>query len=405
MALPLLLVSVLIAACGSGSGADGDDTTGTTGTDTTGTEPTTEPTSSAPTSAAPTSTAPASSAAPTSVAQAATTVASLTTAPDAVAEWVAHPTEAPCQCADGSEYVFHTLDRDPNRVLLYYQGGGACFTEETCSFTNGTYKVTTGVDDHPNETSGGIFDFDNPANPFADWSVVFMPYCTGDVFLGDATTTYGDDLVIEHRGAANAGHGLDYIAENYPDAERLFVTGSSAGGVPAPLIGGLASDVLPAADIAVLADASGGYPSNPVTNSVIGALWGTASNLPDWPELEGLDPNLVGIPDLFTHSGQHDPSIRMARYDNAFDRVQQSFSQLAGLDGGLLAVLDANEAMIEAGGVDLDVYVAPGADHTILGSDDLYDLEVVGVAFIDWLTALVGGDSPGDVHCTECEQS
>jgi acetyl esterase/lipase len=392
-ALPLLLVSVLIAACGNGGGADDS-------ADTRVTEPTTEPTT-----AASTSTAPASSAAPTSTARAATTAASVTTAPDAVAEWVAHPTEAPCLCADGSEYVFHTLERNPDKVMLYYQGGGACFSEEMCSFTNGTYKVTTGEDDHPNETSGGIFDFGNPANPFADWSIVFMPYCTGDVFLGDATTTYGEDLVIEHRGAANARHGLDYVAENYPDAERLFVTGSSAGGVPAPLIAGLASDVLPVADIAVLADASGGYPSNPVTNSVIGALWGTASNLPDWPELEGLDPNRFGIPDLFTYSGRHDPSIRMARYDNAFDRVQKSFSQLAGLDGGLLAVLDANEAMIEAGGVNLDVYVAPGADHTILGSDDLYDLEVEGVAFIDWLTTFVGGGSLGDVHCVECEQA
>jgi hypothetical protein len=94
------------------------------------------------------------------------------------AEWVTHSTEAPCQCADGSEYVFHTLDRDPDNVLLYYQGGGACFTEEMCSFENGTYKVTTGIDDHPTDESGGIWDDDNPDNPFADWSIVFMPYCT-----------------------------------------------------------------------------------------------------------------------------------------------------------------------------------------------------------------------------------
>lgn len=386
--MPLLLVTVLIAACGSG-----DDSAETAATEPAGTEASDAPATETSTTDAPASTPP--SAAPT------------TTEPEPVdeAEWVTHSTEEPCQCADGSEYVFHTLDRDPDKVMLYYQGGGACFTEEMCSFTNGTYKVTTGENDHPVRGGGGIFDFDNPDNPLADWSIVFMPYCTGDVFLGDATTTYGEDLVIEHRGAANARHGLDHVAEKYSDAERLFVTGSSAGGVPAPLIGGLASDVLAATEIAVLADASGGYPSNPVTNSVIGTLWGTASNVPDWPELAGLDPSLFGIPDLFTHSGQHDPSIRMARYDNAFDQVQMSFSQLAGLDGGLLAVLDANEAMIEAGGVNLDVYVAPGADHTILGSDDLYDLEVGGVAFIDWLTTFVGGSSPGDVRCVECEQA
>jgi hypothetical protein len=330
-------------------------------------------------------------------------VADPTTSAAPPPEWVAHPAGPECECADGSEYWIHTLTQDPTKVMLYFQGGGACFTEAMCDFEDGTYKVTTSADDNPEENGyAGIFDRTDPANPLADWSIVFVPYCSGDVFLGDATTTYGD-LTVEHNGFANGRHGLDFLVDNFPDAREVLVTGSSAGGVPSPLFGGLVADELPEATVSVLADGSGGYSSNPATNTTIGNLWGVTNNIPDWPELAGLDPAEFGIPDLFTFAGQHDPEIRMARYDNAFDEVQVSFAAMAGADASLLDVLDGNEAMVEAGGVDLDVYVAPGDNHTILARPDVYTVEVEGVAFVDWLTDFVTGTPPGDVHCVDCE--
>ena len=180
------------------------------------------------------------------------------------------------------------------------------------------------------------------------------------------------------------------------------MTGSSAGGIPSPLFGGFVSDALPDADIAVLADGSGGYPSNPPVNQLIGSLWGTTNNIPDWPVFADIGPGELGIPDLFSFAGRHDPDIRMARYDNAYDEVQREFAALAGLGGDLLDVLRFNEAAIEEDGVNLDVFITPGDDHTILGDDALYELEVDGVRFVDWLTTLVEGGTPGDVECTEC---
>ncbi len=317
------------------------------------------------------------------------------------AEWEVHGTGPDCLCADGSDFVFFSREASPDKVLLYYQGGGACFTEDMCSFEDGTYKPTTGAEDTPSDGTG-IFDFERPDNPFADHSVIFVPYCTGDVHIGDATTSYGD-LTVEHNGFVNASHGLDFLVETYPDAAEVFVTGSSAGGVPAPLFGALAADALPDASVAVLADASGGYPSNPPTNAAIGGLWGTAANIPDWPELDGLAAEDWGIPDLFLYAGTHAPEVRMARYDNAFDEVQREFSAMAGVgEAGLPAVLEQNEALVEDGGVDLSVYIAPGDDHTILGDDQLYDLEVEGVGFLDWLAGFAAGADPGDVRCVEC---
>jgi hypothetical protein len=184
----------------------------------------------------------------------------------------------------------------------------------------------------------------------------------------------------------------------------VFVTGSSAGGIPAPLFGGLVSDRLRDAEVAVLADASGGYQSVPAINSAIGSLWGTGEHIPEWPETAGLTPEDYGVPDLFVFAGRHDPDIRFARYDNAWDEVQRSFGDATGMgDVRLPEVLDRNEELVESAGVDLATYVAPGDDHTILLEPDLYELDVEGVSLLDWLTRFVAGEKPDDVECVDCE--
>jgi hypothetical protein len=318
--------------------------------------------------------------------------------------WEEHLPGGDCQCADGSEFRYFSRDADPDKVLLYFQGGGACFSAESCSFTDGSYFVQADADlADTGEQGPGIFDFTNDDNPFRDHSVVFVPYCTGDVHLGNAVQTYGDDLTVNHVGFLNASKGLDHVVENYPDVAEVVVAGSSAGGIPSPLFGGLVSDELPAADVTVLADASGGYPDNPAVNVAIGSLWGAYDNVPDWPVNEDLSRQEWSIPGFFVQTGLHAPEVRMARYDNAYDETQQQFSQLSGIGSGdVLTVLDSTEADIEAAGVPLRTYVAPGTDHTILTSDALYELEVEGVPFLDWLTRYLAGEDVEDVRCVDC---
>jgi hypothetical protein len=169
------------------------------------------------------------------------------------------------------------------------------------------------------------------------------------------------------------------------------------------MFGGLASDDLPDTEIAVLADGSGAYPDNPPVNEAIGSLWGTFENVPDWPETEGLEPPDYSIPGLFVLSGLHDPDLRQARYDAAYDEVQQQFAVLSGIaDGDLNELIRGNEAHIEEQGVDVASYIAPGTVHTILGDDGLYDLTVEGTSFLDWLTRYVDGAAVEDVACTDC---
>lgn len=307
-----------------------------------------------------------------------------------------------CVCADGSPYSFWVREADPSRVVLHLMGGGACFNFETCSLSGVAYTATVDASAE-SPGGGGIFDLDNPANPLAGHSFVVVPYCTGDLHLGTTTAAYGRGLTVNHTGFLNASKALDEMADRFGGPAEVVVTGSSAGSAAAPLFGGLVSDLYPEAKVAVVADSSGAYPDNPTVNAEIGGRWGVDEALPDWPVNQGLTIADIGLPGLFVQTGRHHPDIRFSRFDHAFDLIQALFTTLSG--GGVGPtdrMIRDNEDFIESRGVPMAGYLAPGPGHTILGQPEMYNLEVEGTAFIDWLTAFLAGESVGDVRCRNC---
>ncbi|MDE0066763.1 MAG: pectin acetylesterase-family hydrolase [Acidimicrobiaceae bacterium] len=389
----LLALGLVAASCGDGAAEESEpaDTPETT-------YPTTAATTDAPT--ATTTAAPTTTSAATTTSS--TTTSSTTTSPPA-GLWEQVAGGDGCMCADGSDYSFWVREADPKRVVFYLEGGGACFTAATCSFMDDDYSATTGESDDPTG-AGGVFDFSNPANPLAGSSFVGAPYCTGDVHIGNNVHQYSDDLTVYHNGFANASRALAELHSRFPGATEIVVAGSSAGSVAAPFFGGLASDLYPDAKVSVVADASGAYPSNPVINVAIGSLWGAFSVVPDWPVNEGVTPAEWGVPEMFIQAGLHDPDIRFARFDNAFDSTQLRYAELAGFDASNMdQLIRSNEARIEEAGVTVSSYLAPGEGHTILGSDTMYTLAVEGVVFVDWLTEYLAADEPiADVSCLDC---
>lgn len=331
----------------------------------------------------------ASSAAPTTV--------------DIASQWETVVAPADCMCSDGSPFQYFVREADPTKVLFFMEGGGACFSAETCGPDSESYKKTAG-DGPLGEAAGqGIFDFSNPANPFADYSIVFVPYCTGDVHIGNTTTDYGDGVVVHHNGYVNGTTALAAMAELFPDVTKLVVAGESGGSIPSPLYAGLAHDLLPNAGITVLADGSGAYPDVPAINALIGSQWGTMNAIPAWPETAGVTVETWSLPGLFIVAGKHDPAILFARHDYAFDHTQVAFAGLAGIPADdLVSLIDSNEAAIEATGISQWSYTSPGDAHTVLHKPDFYTETVNGVQLVDWVWALLAGDTMADVHCTEC---
>ncbi len=383
-ALLALVAAIVMAACSTDDGATGDVAA------------TTEAEAAPTTSAAPaTSTAPSTTASPPTTAGPESTVAAT------VGDWTAIPVGDDCMCADGSEFELWERPADPTKVVLYLQGGGACFSAETCGPDNPTYTRNLDLGVAPG--FDGIFDETNAENPVAAHSIVYVPYCTGDVHLGTRTNEYSDTVTIEHRGFLNATKGLETVLENYPDVEQLVVAGASAGSIPTPLFAGLAADSLPGVEIITFGDSSAAYPDTPVLNASIGGLWGVLETVPEWPVYDGITAEEWSFPGLYVSAGTEHPDITFARFDYAYDGVQAGFAALAGIAADdLVTFIDQTETDIEAAGVDVASYVAPGDDHTIVLSDAFYEMDVEGVRLVDWFTALVDGDVPADVRCTEC---
>jgi Pectinacetylesterase len=312
-----------------------------------------------------------------------------------------------CECADGSEFAFWERRADPTKVVLFLDGGGACYDAETCAFTglgaggeeNYDWKIT----DDPAEEDG-IFDFGRADNPFRDYSFIYAPSCTGDAHLGDATRKYSPRLTVQHKGLVNGTAALRHLAENYPDAAQIVVVGKSVGSIAAPIYGGLASDLAPDAQVTVLGGQSGHIPDDPDLNAeIFGERWGAYVNMPDWDVNEGLTARDWGPPRFWIQAGLHDPDIVLARFDYAYDREAAGGAQVTGVDpSDQLAVIDANEAAIEDAGVVLHSYTAPGDGHGIFEWPRFYELEVNGDKLVDWVTRLIDGKPADDVHCKNC---
>ena len=313
-----------------------------------------------------------------------------------------------CACADGSEFAFWERRADPDKVVIYLDGGGVCVDAESCAFTG-----TAGESDYYNWSlegedpafpGGGILDLDRADNPFADYSFIYVASCTGDADLGDVTREYSPDLTVQHNGFVNGTAALSYLAEHYADAAQVVVVGNTGGSVAAPVYGGLVADLVPDAQVTVFGAGSGAFPDDPDFNAeILGDLWGVYDNMPDWEVNEGLSARDWGIPRFWIQAGLHDPGIQMARFDFAFDpNAARAVEWMGGDPSNYSALIDANEAAIEAAGVTEHSYTAPGEGHRILELDTFYEMKVNGVRLVDWVDALLTGEPLRDVRCDEC---
>ena len=110
------------------------------------------------------------------------------------------------QCGDGSDYAFQIRlapEGEPlDRILIGLQGGGVCLFEDDCrSRMKSDPGLFTAMDDEPLDL--GIASTDPAVSPFANWTHVYLPYCTQDVFAGGGVFEPLGDLAMPRFGAAN----------------------------------------------------------------------------------------------------------------------------------------------------------------------------------------------------------
>jgi hypothetical protein len=159
-------------------------------------------------------------------------------------------------CADGSPYKFYfRRAAESVGLVLTLEPGGACWDYDTCG-GDGTSRAANldGLDDDHMTAMPPPFGTDEDAIPWGsmfphlglsdsevatkNYDQVYLPYCTGDAFLGDFTATYEEEggegeIEIEHRGAAAIELASAWLTAEFASPEHLLVVGSSAGGLGA----------------------------------------------------------------------------------------------------------------------------------------------------------------------------
>ncbi|MCA1807107.1 MAG: pectinacetylesterase family protein [Actinobacteria bacterium] len=323
-------------------------------------------------------------------------------------------------CVDGDPYMYFARKGTSNNVLMYYQGGGACWDKTSCYDVPGsTCSRTATLADSPDGSTTGFADYNNPSNPFADWNIVFVTYCTCDVHWGDRFKSYGPGQQGRHYGRVNAALAEKFAREHFVDPDRVFSTGSSAGSYGAIMNSyWLMKDVWPNADHAVLGDAGVGVITQGFLDDFIGN-WGVDKNFPE--DLPGviLPVQNLSLVDLIDGLAQAYPNARFANYDASFDGG--SGSQIQFFDtmrkpvppGNFLtdwgswweSACEWNACMrdfkaenftrADAMNDNYRYFTGAGSRHTMFGSDKVYtetkstNAVGTGVTIVEWVNAMI----------------
>ena len=157
---------------------------------------------------------------------------------------------------DGSEYHIYVQVGDPDKLCIFFSGGGMAWNQYTAA-----HPVTVGKAAawEPNfywnnlrpftqifNINVGITDVDSPKNPFRDWSFVVVTYATGDLHVGNSDYEYktedGGKDILHFHGYINFLESMKVAKDLFPNPKRLFIAGNSAGAFAVPALAGEIAD-------------------------------------------------------------------------------------------------------------------------------------------------------------------
>ncbi len=314
-------------------------------------------------------------------------------------------------CGRGGEFSFFYHAGSSSDVVIDFVGGGACWNFESCHPESALFIDSV---DYLRERVGdrglhGIYDHDNPGNPFKDWTHVVIPYCTGDLHWGDKESTYtrGDESVtIFHKGAVNAQAVVDWTFANY-QPQRIVVTGTSAGGYGSVYWLPYVKERAPEATTVHFSDGAAGVVVEEAFQQAL-ATWNALAHVPRWipslnPEL--INWNQVSIVDLYSAIGRHYPTVMLSQFNTNLDAVQRMFYYVMGAEDPTDWTVKALHMMerISLNIPNFRYFFAAGDYHTIIPEDSLFTVTANNVKLVDWLQSLVAQESTGNIVCAECD--
>jgi Pectinacetylesterase len=305
-------------------------------------------------------------------------------------------------CARGRRFGFWARLESLRRLMIYFEGGGGCFSYETCARGSGWFDPAVNLMDNPSRFPQGILNLADPRNPFRDWSIVFVPSCTGDVFIGSTDHTYRHGkktVTVQHRGWFNAEAAVHWAFGAVPNPGRVFVTGSSAGSVGSAFHAPEIIDHYRGAGVAQLGDSLAFASQTPM----LLIEWHGLDHLPGWMRSEpDVQPGRFRMVAFLTHLVDHYRGVTFARFNYRSDFVQRRFYGPPGTGPTFTMALLRDERRLARRAPGYRSYLACGSGHMVLPSRRLYGLTVGLEPLRDWVARLANGEPVGSPQARAC---
>jgi len=300
------------------------------------------------------------------------------------AAWTYTPVDG-AVCGNGDPVGVATNRGTSSRLVVYLEGGGACWNAFTCS--NGfAVFVDTGLPQSVirqiTSLSVGIFDRNAVANAFADDSFAYVPYCTGDVHAGTrADTPWG----VQHVGAKNLEVMLPRILATFPDVTEVVLAGTSAGGYGVTYNAERLRALLPAAtSLALLIDSAIPLPPFP------GAETAAAEQVAAWQPIlcDGCDT----VDQMFDHVAASLPDTHIGLVQSNADPTLRQYYAPDGRQLPVATWKSAVDAFVaDRTSVDNVRFFVTGTEkHVYVYDSDLAATVVDGVPMSDFIAGVTG---------------
>lgn len=288
------------------------------------------------------------------------------------------PGEAKAICLRGDPYRVEIHRGTSDKVLLYLEGGGACWNTQSC-WTAPTAKLTADP-----IFGAGIFELDNPDNPFRDWNIVYAPYCDGSVFAGDNLADY-DGHPTYHHGLQNLSAAVTAMRAAFPAPAAIAVAGSSAGGYGTYTGYGVTRVAYPDTPIVVLNDSGPGL-QNP--DDTVNA----EQRIANWHFTQSVPASCTRCAEQLTYltewALERDPTLRVGYFSNLGDRIIRAFNNLS-REAYAALLLGVTDDIHHRQPERFKRFFIQGEDHTVLELPQFYSTAIDGTTVRDWTADLL----------------
>ena len=185
------------------------------------------------------------------------------------------------RCLDGSPFGLYVKTAAANASaearkswLVVLNGGGLCTHKTDCQ-----QRATTDLGSSTKFTS--VFELnsisflsDDKRNPYREWNLAFVPYCSGDMHAGQRTVANEATYGLYFAGFHNVMATVAYLSKMHGLATRgntLIWGGGSAGGVGVFTSLDAVADTLRDAGVRVVGAPIGGFPPDLSWSTIRGA--------------------------------------------------------------------------------------------------------------------------------------